>query len=195
MLEGAAPGGMCKRSELGFVARVLIGTTSCAGGTFVGSSFGSSTAGGAVLLDFFFFFLGFAAATNAGLWAKPMRSFPDSTPMAAAHFTAVWLFGPKSSASVVDCVVFLCRSSWMEEAVVDLVLVAILLLNQWELLLIICLVVIMLKIHKIIIQVAVRLRVDFRLVELVHRVHKKCKGVICLVERHNKVQTMAVGLE
>ena len=70
MLEGAAPGGMCKRSELGFVARVLMGRTSCAGGTFVGSS----TVGVAVLLDFFFFFffLGFAAATNAGLWAKPM---------------------------------------------------------------------------------------------------------------------------
>ena len=46
--------------------------------------------------------------------------------MAAAHFTAVWLFGPKCSASgVVDCVVvFLCRISCMEEAVVDLVLVA-----------------------------------------------------------------------
>ena len=67
MLEGAAPGGMCKRSELGFVARVLMGRTSCA---FVGSS----TVGVAVLLDFFFFFffLGFAAATNTGLWAKPM---------------------------------------------------------------------------------------------------------------------------
>ena len=45
--------------------------------------------------------------------------------MAAAHFTAVWLFGPKCSASgLVDCVVFLCRISCMEEAVVDLVLVA-----------------------------------------------------------------------